>query len=263
MVEPLDLVVETLNRVPPRYWLALGVLLTGVGIGVVVGAVNRRLLRRVGVPGAVEGTAFERTLRDFGTSTVAVIARLSMYFLWGLAVILALTVAELKLTGRFWPGLAAFLPKVFVAVLVLIVGILVGDKLELIINERLTGFKVPQVTVLAPLAKYSVLYVAVLLAIAQLGIAVGALVVLLAVYFFGLLFLVGVAFRDLLASGAAGVWLLLHEPYGIGDRVRIGDREGIVQEVEVFVTHVEDERGTEYVLPNRTVFKDGFVRIRS
>jgi small-conductance mechanosensitive channel len=43
--------------------------------------------------------------------------------------------------------------------------------------------------------------------------------------------------------------------------VAIGDHEGIVQEVDVFVTHVEaDDR--EYVVPNHLVFRRGVVLVR-
>ncbi|MCL7419258.1 MAG: mechanosensitive ion channel family protein, partial [Halalkalicoccus sp.] len=116
--------------------------------------------------------------------------------------------------------------------------------------------KFPEVGLIGTVAKYSVIYVAVLIALGQLGIATNALLVLLAVYVFGLVFLGGIAGRDLLASGVAGLYLFLNEPYGIGDRVSIGEREGVVQEIELFVTRIEDD-GTEYIVPNRTVFEEG------
>ena len=65
-----------------------------------------------------------------------------------------------------------------------------------------------------------------------------------------------------LASGAAGLYLFLNQPYGIGDRVRIGDRSGVVQEVELFITRIEDD-STEYIVPNRAVFEEGASKRRS
>ncbi|MEF8774352.1 MAG: mechanosensitive ion channel domain-containing protein [Halobacteriales archaeon] len=261
MAGAADRIVAVLAGVPARHWLALGLLVAGLVVGVLLGGVNRRLLRRFGVDEAVEGTAFERTLRDLGTSTVVVVAKLSTYFVWGLALIFALSIAELQFASRFWNGVVTLLPRAFVAVLVLIVGIVVGDKVELLVGERLRGLKVPQAAVLAPLARYTVLFVAALLALAQLNIAIGVLLLLLAGYLAGVVVLSAVAFRDLLASGAAGAWVLLNEPYGIGDRIRIDGREGIVQEVEVFATTVEDEDGTEYVIPNRDVVREGVARL--
>ncbi|MFC7070312.1 mechanosensitive ion channel domain-containing protein [Halobaculum lipolyticum] len=256
-----DALAAALTSLPARLWLAVGVLVLGAVLGYLVVRVNRRILVGAGVPGTIEGTAFERTAREFGTSTVSLVANLSGYFIFILSVIVALTIAQVSYISNFWNRTAEFLPALFLAVLVLIVGLVVGDKVELLINDRLRGVKLPQAGVLPTAAKWSVIFVAVLVALGQLGVATTALVVLLGTYGFALVLFGGLAFRDLLASGAAGIYLLLEQPYSIGDRVRIGDTDGVVQEVNVFVTHVESE-GAEYVVPNRRAFTDGVVRLR-
>jgi small-conductance mechanosensitive channel len=138
----------------------------------------------------------------------------------------------------------------------------VGDKVELVVDERLKSIKLPEVTVVSTLLKLSVLYVAVLVALSQLGVATAALLVLLAAYAFGVFFLGGLAFKDLLSSSAAGIYLLLTEPYAIGDEVEIDGHRGVVQEVDVFVTRIERD-GEEFIVPNRKVFREGAVRIRN
>jgi small-conductance mechanosensitive channel len=253
--------VDYVDRVPEPLWLAALVLLLGLVGAYLVAKVNRRLLVRAGVPEAIEETAFERTARSFGTSTVDIVAKLSMYFLVGLTLLVALTVADIRVTQRFWSGVVGFVPQLFVATLVLIVGVLVGDKVELAVGERLRGVKLPEVGFIPGLAKYSVIYISVLVALGQVGVATAALLILLAVYVFGLVFLGGLALKDVLSSAAAGVYLLLHQPYGIGDEIRVGDYEGIVQEVDVFTTHVESDEA-EYIVPNSRVFSEGVVRRR-
>ncbi|PSQ37689.1 mechanosensitive ion channel protein MscS, partial [Halobacteriales archaeon QS_9_70_65] len=95
----------------------------------------------------------------------------------------------------------------------------------------------------------------------QLRVATDALLIMLAAYAFGLFFLGGLAFKDLLSSAAAGVYLLLAEPYSIGDEVEIDGSRGIVQEMDVFVTLVESD-GEEYLIPNRKVLRKGATRVR-
>jgi small-conductance mechanosensitive channel len=184
-----------------------------------------------------------------------------MYFVVGISILLALTAADISVTQQFWSGVVGFVPQLFVAVLVLIVGIVVSDKVELAASERLRSVKVPEVGFLPRLAKYSVIYIAALVALGQVGVATGALLVLLAVYVFGVVFLAGLALQDVLASAAAGLYLLLNQPYSIGDEVAIGDRRGIVQEVDVFTTHIETD-DAEHVVPNSHVFSEGVVRFR-
>ena len=252
---------ELLATIPDRVWLALFVLLLGLVSAWLVGVLNRRLLKRAGVPEAIEGTAFERTAREFGTSTVNIVAKLSSYFIVGIAIIVALTVAEVEYVEIFWSNTATFLPRLFVAVFVLIIGVVLGDKVELLVAERLRGVKVPEISIIPTAAKYSVVYVAVLVALGQIGVATLALIVLLAAYAFAVVVLTALATKDLLASAAAGIFLLLRQPYGIGDEVKVAGQRGIVQEVDLFTTHIETD-GEEHILPNHAVFRDGIVRIR-
>jgi small-conductance mechanosensitive channel len=250
-----------LGGVPRDVWLSLAVLVVGVTIAFVLGTLTRRLLERVGVPEAIEGTAFERTARDFDTSTVELLGWLVRYFVIGLAILAALSISDVNYANEFWNQAVEFLPMLFFAVVILIVGLVVSDKVELLVRERLRGVKLPQIGVLPAVAKYTVFYIATLIALAQLGVAILALVVALGAYLFALVFLGGVAFSDLLKSGAAGAYLLLNQPYGIGDRVRVGETSGIVQEMDLFVTHIESE-SEEYIVPNRKVFEEGIVRVR-
>lgn len=245
----------------PIIWAVLvffGILV----LGYVFGQLAKQLLIAAGVSEAVEGTAFERTAQGLGSSTVSVVSRLSSWFIYGIGVLVALYVARVLEPGLFWQQVARLLPRVFIAVFAVIIGIIAGDKAEVLVNERLRSVKVPEVALIGTIVKYSIIYVAVLIALGQLGVATSALLILLSVYAFGLVFLVGIAGRDLLASGAAGLYLFLNQPYGIGDRVRIGDRDGVVQEVELFITRIEDD-DIEYIVPNRTVFEEGASKRRS
>ena len=253
---------EIVNAVPPRMWVAAGVLLLGVVLAFLAGRLNRRLLERAKVPETIEGTAFERTAREFGTSTVDIVAKLTFYFIAAIALLAALTVAEIQYVDIFWSGVVVFLPQFFVAVFILLVGIVVGDKVELLIAERLKGIKLPEINVVPVVANYSIVFVAILLALAQVGVATLVLVILMGMYAFALIVFTAIATKDLLASGAAGVYLLLAQPYSIGDEVKVGGQRGIVQEVNLLVTHIETD-DEEHIVPNHSVFRDGIVRIRT
>ena len=250
---------DVLAAIPPRYWLAFGVIALGLLLGYVVKVVNRRLLINLDVPEVIEGTAFERMARELGTSTVSIVAHLSQYFIVMVAVLAALSVAEITYADPFWNEVAGFFPQLFFAALVLIVGVVLGDKVELALSERVRGVKLPEIGFLPLLAKYVVIYVALLVALAQIGVVTLPLVVLEAAILFGVIVLGGLAFKDMLVSGAAGVYLFLNQPYGIGDEIRVGDTRGIVQEVGLFVTHIEEE-GEEFIIPNRRVFEEGVAR---
>ncbi|MFC3958129.1 mechanosensitive ion channel domain-containing protein [Halovivax cerinus] len=241
--------------------IAVAVLALGIVVGYLVGRLNEELLTAAGVPSAVEGTPFERSARSLGTSTVQIVARLSSWFVYGIAALTAIHIAQLVDTDRFWADVTLFLPQVFVAVLVFVVGFIVADKAELMVGEYLRSVKLPEASLIPRVVKYSILYVVILIALAQVNVNVLALLILLTVYTAGLVIVGAFAFKDFLVSSAVGIYLLLNQPYGIGDRIRVGERSGIVQEVTIFVTTVEND-DEEYVIPNRQVFEAGIVKIR-
>ncbi len=241
--------------------VSVAILVIGVGVSYFVWRWIHAALGRAGVPKTVEGTPFERTAQSLGTSTVGIIAQLAAVFVYIGLVIVALQLAQLLDVQFFWSRLAGYLPRLFIAALAIIVGLIGGDKAKLVVSDRLRSVKLPEAELIPELVKYSVYYIAALVALSQVGVATHALLVLLGAYAFGLVLLSGLAFKDLLAAGAAGIYLLLSQPYSIGDEVRIGEFRGIVQEVDVFVTHVESD-AEEYIIPNQTVFKEGIVRVR-
>ncbi|MEY7847745.1 mechanosensitive ion channel domain-containing protein [Natrarchaeobius sp. A-rgal3] len=241
--------------------IAAAVLALGLVVGYLVGRLNKELLTASGVPETVEGTPFERTAQSIGTSTVEIVARLSSWFIYGIAILTAIHIAQLLDTDAFWNRVVGFIPQAFIAILVLILGFIVADKSELMVSEYLRGVKIPEVSVIPKLVKYSVLYVAFLVALGQIGVYVYPLLILLVVYAAGIVVVGAITFKDFLLSAAAGIYLLLNQPYGIGDRIRVGDQTGIVQEVDLFVTKIEDD-SEEYIVLNRRVLDDEIVRVR-
>jgi len=244
-----------------RYVLALVVLVVGFVVGYLVGRLNKRLLVAAHVPEAVEGTTFERTVRSLGTTTVSLFARLSSWFIYGLTIVVALHVAQLLPAEVFLVRVTNFVPDLFVAAIVLAVGFVVADKAELATSERLKSVKVPEIGIVPRIVKYSVVYVSALVAAGQIGVDVGALLVMLGAFLIAVIIFAGLALRDLLAASAAGVYLLLNQPYSIGDQVEIGEHHGVVQEMDVFVTLIESDN-QEYIVPNHLVFRKGAVRVR-
>ena len=243
------------------FTLAATVLVLGLVVAYLVWRWTHTLFRRTGLDDVVEGTTIERGADRFGTSTAGIVGALLALSVYGVAVLFAFNTVQVFDTSVFWGQLAALLPKLLVAAFAVIVGFIIGDKAELVVQERLRSVKLPSASLIPQLVKYSIYYVAGLIALAQVGIATAALLVLLTAYVFGVVLLAAVAFKDLLSAGAAGVYLLLNEPYSIGDEICVDGRRGIVQEMTVFVTHVEAD-GEEYIVPNSQVFQGGIVRIR-
>ncbi|MFB6109948.1 MAG: mechanosensitive ion channel domain-containing protein [Halodesulfurarchaeum sp.] len=245
-----------------QYLLAASALIIGLFGGYFLGRLNRQLLTRLGVGEAVEGTSLERSARNFNTDTVSVLARGSSWIIYLVAIVYSLEIAGLVRTNVLLSKFAGLLPSYLLATLFVMGGLLVGDKVELFVDERLKGIKFPEISLVGRVLRYTVIFIAALLALAQIGVAVGVLVLLLGAYLLGFIVLLAIGLHQLLAAGGAGIFLLLSQPFSIGDQVAIGDREGVVQEIQLFVTEIEED-GRVYLVPNHLVLRQGATVIRS
>ena len=65
---------------------------------------------------------------------------------------------------------------------------------------------------------------------------------------------VTLALQDILRSFVCGVYLLVERPFAIGDRIRVGEQEGVVRAIEFRTTVLETDTGERVMVPNATVF---------
>src|SRR3954447_6847718 len=79
----------------------------------------------------------------------------------------------------------------------------------------------------------------------------------------GLLTLVGAAglaislsMQDLLKNIIAGIYILIEQPFRIGDRITVKDATGIVEGVELRTTILRTEDNLNVVVPNNTIMNE-------
>lgn len=67
---------------------------------------------------------------------------------------------------------------------------------------------------------------------------------------------IGFAFRDIAENFLASLLLSIRRPFGRGDWIRVGEREGIVQSMNTRSTVLISAEGNHIQIPNSTVFKN-------
>lgn len=141
--------------------------------------------------------------------------------------------------------------NIVVALLILLVGKWIANVLSRFCNRLMKRAKV-DVTLAQFLSNivYSVLMVIVILAaLSELGINTTSLAAVLAATGFA----VGMAFQGTLGSFASGVMLILFKPFRVGDYVEAGDTAGIVEEIQIFSTHLRTGDNIAIILPNSKI----------
>lgn len=89
-----------------------------------------------------------------------------------------------------------------------------------------------------------------LLVLAQLGVDIGPLVAGVAVGGF----IVGFAFQDTLSNFAAGLMLLINEPFQVGDYVEVGGTAGSVKELNIMAVTLHTPDNRKVMLPNKVAW---------
>lgn len=106
-------------------------------------------------------------------------------------------------------------------------------------NEALLRF-------LSNLIYYAILVFAVIAALERVGVQTASFIAVLGAA--GLA--IGLALEGALANFASGVIILLFKPFGIGDRVEVGDVFGDVEDIQIFSTIIITPENKTVIVPN-------------
>jgi small-conductance mechanosensitive channel len=90
----------------------------------------------------------------------------------------------------------------------------------------------------------------VTLILAILGASWTAIAALLGAATFG----ISLALQDVGRSFVNGVYILVERPFRIGDRIRVGETEGRVEDVGIRLTILRSDSGERIIVPNTVIF---------
>jgi len=148
--------------------------------------------------------------------------------------------------------------SVFYAILILIIGKWVARLVSKIagatmhkakMNETLASF-------LKNIVYYILLIFVCIAALNKIGIETTSFVALIGAA--GLA--VGLALQGSLANFAAGVMLILFQPFKLGDEVEAGGASGTVKEIQIFSTIMESaDKKSTIIVPNAKITSDKIV----
>jgi hypothetical protein len=155
----------------PRLAAALGILMVGLAIAKMVERGTDIALRRIGFDGWMREGGVTEALERAGTTLdpSSVIARLAFWTVMLLVILLAANALGITAVSVLFAELLAYIPSVITAVVVLVIGILLGEFVkDLVLASAGT---LPGAVNLGRAAKAAVVLLAVFMALEQLDIA--------------------------------------------------------------------------------------------
>lgn len=149
-----------------------------------------------------------------------------------------------------------FLPRLFIAAVVLVVGFFIVRKIKRFVDQKASRFfPTPTLANLTISVVYVVLLVGVLflsLKIVEMDGTIKSALAGAGIIGLGLAF----AFKDIAANFISGIFLAFRRPFYKGDIIRVKDYEGFVNEVKLRDTTLKTYQGQYITIPNQTLFQN-------
>lgn len=152
-----------------------------------------------------------------------------------------------------------YLPKVFLAILTLIIGFWIIKKVTAAFKKTLDKREIDETVkpFLVSLASIGLKILLCFSAAGIFGVETASFVAVLG----ALAFAIGMALQGSLGHFASGVMLLVFKPYEVGDVVEISGRVGKVEGIHIFNTILVTHDNKKVVIPNGVVTSDVIVNI--
>lgn len=228
----------------PRLVSFIVILLIGWLISYIVGKAVTMLLRKVGFERLSERAGLTRMERRMGMrlDTAGILGKIVFWFIFLIFLVPATDSLGLPTISNILDTIVAYLPNVFVAVLVLFLGTLLGVFAGDLVRGGSRAAKFGNPRLLGEVARWSIIGFAAMIALEQLRIAPALINVLFSAIVASLALAFGLAF-GLGGRETAQRWLARHESQMLGNQPYNPNQ--IVQQAQTDLTHSE-QMGQQY-----------------
>jgi small conductance mechanosensitive channel len=137
------------------------------------------------------------------------------------------------------------------AIFVLIIGLWIAKKIANWVNSLClrNNVDITLANFLANLVKIIIITMVLVMTLNQIGIAITPFVAAIGAASLG----VGLAFQGMLSNYGAGLTIILTRLYTIGNTIRVQNVHGVVKEIQLAHTMLENEDGELIMIPNKHI----------
>ncbi|UZA68648.1 mechanosensitive ion channel family protein [Pseudomonas viridiflava] len=239
----------------PNLFGALVVVVLGFAVAKLLDALLSKLLAKLGLDRLVGGTGLTKIMGRAGVK-VPISTLIGRIVYWFVLLIFLVSAAEslgLQRVSATLDMLALYLPKVFGAALVLLVGVLLAQLVNGLVSGAAEGVGIDYSAGLGRIAQGLVIIISISVAISQLEVKTDLLnhVIVIALLTVGLAvaLALGLGSREIAGQIIAGIYV--RELYQVGQQVQIGDTEGQIEEIGTVKTTLLTDEGELVSFSNR------------
>lgn len=219
----------------PNLLGALVVVLLGFVVAKLLDTLFSKLLAKLGLDRLMAGAGLTKLLARGGIQA-PVSALVGKVVYWFVLLVFLVSAAEslgLQRVSATLDLFALYLPKVFGAALVLLAGVLLAQLASRLVRGAADGVGLEYGGSLGRLAQGLVIIISISVAIGQLEVKTDLLNIVIAIVLasvaLALALALGLGSREVVGQIIAGIYL--RELYEVGQQIRVGDVEGVIEEI--------------------------------
>ncbi|MCQ2996890.1 mechanosensitive ion channel [Pseudomonas syringae] len=243
----------------PNLLGAVVVVLLGFVVAKLLETLLSKLLAKIGLDRLMAGTGLTKLISRAGVQVPisTLIGKIVYWFVLLTFLVTAAGSLGLERVSATLDMLTGYLPKVFGAALVLMVGVLLAQLVNGLVRGGAEGVGLDYAAGLGRLAQGLVIIISISVAISQLEVKTDLLnhviVIVLITVGLAIALALGLGSRELAGQILAGIYV--RELYQVGQEVRIGDVEGQIEEIGTVKTTLLTDDGELVSLSNRVLLE--------
>lgn len=253
-------IIDKLKELLPRIFTFIAVLIIAYIVGRLIARIIITVLKKLEFERLTKKSEAEKIARRFGMSLIGLIDVVTRWTIYLIGLQIAAQTAGLELINDLMAKIVNYMPNLIWAVLIFIVGILVAEKLGNFVQSITEDEKVPRFWLVGNLVRYATYLLVTIMALSQLGISTGVLIIVTGSIFISLGLLLVVGMRDLAPNVTAGLYLIYEKTLNVGDTIQIGEHTGIVEDIGIVKSVVKKENGDYIVIPNSRLLKSIIIK---
>ncbi len=243
----------------PNLFGALVVVILGFLVAKLLDTLLSKLLAKFGLDRLMAGTGLTKLLGRGGFK-VPISTLIGKIVYWFVLLIFLVSAAEslgLQRVSATLDMLALYLPKVFGAALVLLVGVLLAQLVNGVVRGAAEGVGLDYAAGLGRVAQWLVIIISISVAISQLEVKTDLLnhVIVIALITVGLAaaLAMGLGSREIASQILAGIYV--REMFQVGQQVQVGEVEGQIEAIGTVKTTVLTDDGELVSMSNRELLE--------
>ncbi len=253
-------VLEELNELLPRVLRFAAVLIVAYIAGKIFAKLVATLLRKLEFERLTRKSGAERIARRFGMTLIELVEVVTRWTIYLIGLQIAVETAGLEFITQLMQKVVNYMPNLILALIIFIVGILVAEKLGDFVQGLAEDEKVPRFWILGNLVRYTMYLIVVIMALSQLGISTGVLMIVTGAIFVTIGLVVVAGMKDIASNVVAGMHLLYEKTLNVGDTIELGEHEGIIEDIGFVKSIIKKKNGEHVVIPNSELMREIIVK---